>query len=51
LPEGENTGKAINDAMEAIEAENEELEVSSLGIQSVCQAKLQENTTNLNRLK
>ena len=25
LPEGENTGKAINDAMKAIEAENEEL--------------------------
>ncbi len=25
LPEGENTGKAINDAMKAVEAENEEL--------------------------
>jgi hypothetical protein len=36
---------------DAKQAENDRYKISSQGIQTVSQAKLQENTTNLNRLK
>ena len=41
LPEGENIGKAINDAMKAIEAENEDLKDVLFSLTSACRFCLQ----------